>query len=476
MSHRDKERGTGSRTHAQDLIATINELLADVDWEGLRFRRNCGWSVRGLATAALVWAWSSKTGLKERLDQSLRIARGLGSGCAPTRISYQAFIKLLVRWTPELRECLMRAFQSLMERAFPGQFRLAGYVVLAADSSKIQVARTRSNEKRYSPHARGRRRGHRKADRARRRPHSRRAQIQQALEKKADSPQMSLTLLFHLMLRLPWGWRLGPSAINERAPLSAMIPQLPQETLLVADCGFFGYEFWSELLASGRQFVIRVGSNVRLLKKLGIVRESHGTVYLWPHKAAKRGRQPLVLRLVVGHDGRQPWYLVTSVRDRQRLNDRQVVEIYRRRWRIELFFRHFKQTFGRMKLRSHKAEHAECEAQWSLLGFWAMLISAQIKLCSWNDDTRCLSVARVLRAFGRAIDEFLCRPTKEESLTQQLVQAVVDHYRRRNRHSRNFPRKKYQSPVKPPHITCATPSQRTMALHISPANSKRLTA
>jgi hypothetical protein len=353
MSHRDKECRTGSKTYAQELVAAIDGLLSDVDWKDLRFRKDCHWAARGLVTAALVWACSSKTALKDRFNQALRIAKRLGRRFAPAKTSYQAFIKLLVCWTPELRERLVSAFQFLMKRRFPELFLLAGYLVLAADGSKVKLARTRSNEKRYSPNTRGQKgKKRRKANRARRRARSRQAQLQQAKDKKADSPQMALTLLYHVMLRLPWDWRLGPSDVSEREHLREMIAHLPPDALVVADCGFFGYDFWSELLASGRQFVIRVGGNVRLLKKLGVVSESHGTIYLWPDKMAKRKQTPLVLRLVMVHDGRQPWYLVTSVRNPKRLSDRQVADIYRKRWRIELFFRHFKQTFGRTKLRS----------------------------------------------------------------------------------------------------------------------------
>lgn len=478
MPHRDKGSRTGSQTYAQELLEAIDGLVSEVDWKDIRLRKDCEWAVRGLVTAALVWACSSKTALKERFAQALRIARGLGRRAAPTKTSYQAFIKLLVRWTPELRECLVSAFQSLMERRFPKLFRLAGYVVLAADGSKLKLARTQSNEKHYSPNTRGQKgKKRRKVDRARRRARSRKAQLQQAKDKKADSPQMGLTLLYHVMLRLPWDWRLGPSAVSEREHLRAMIPRLPADVLVVADCGFFGYDFWSELLASGRQFVIRVGGNVRLLRKLGVVRESHGTIYLWPDYAPKRGQKPLVLRLVVVHDGRQPWYLVTSVRDPKRLSDRQVADIYRRRWRIELFFRHFKQTFGRTKLRSHKAEHAACEAQWSLLGLWAMLLHAQIQHQQENGETSCLSVARVLQAFGQAIDQYQCRPEPGESLIEQLLAAVVDSYRRRNRSSRNYPRKKYESPAKPPRLANATRSQRELARHVmSHSTQKWLTA
>jgi hypothetical protein len=460
------------------VIAAINGLLSQVDWKDVRFRKDCAWSTKGLVTAALVWAWSSKATLRERFAQALRIASGRGRGTAPAKTSYQAFIKLLVRWTPELRRCLVQAFQLLMERTFPELFRLAGFFVVAGDGSKFQVARTQSNEKRYSPNTRGRKgKRRRKSDRARRRARSRQAQLQQAKDKKGDSPQMALTLLYHVMLRLPWDWRLGPSDASEREHLRAMIPHLPPETLVVADCGFFGYEFWSELLGSGRQFVIRVGGNVRLLKKLGVVRESQGTIYLWPHKAAKRAQKPLVLRLVVVHDGRQRWYLVTSVRDPKRLSDQQIAEIYQWRWRIELFFRHLKQTYGRAKLRSHKAEHAECEAEWSLLGLWALLLHAQIQHRREKVTGSGLSVARILRAVGRAIDEFPNRRTGSQSLTAQLLAAIVDSYRRKNKRSRNYPRKKYEPPTKPPRITNATRSQHKLALQLmSPSASKGLPA
>jgi hypothetical protein len=272
--------------------------------------------------------------------------------------------------------------------------------------------------------------------------------------------------LLHVGLGLPWDWRLGSSDTSEREHLRSMIASLPPDALLTADCGIAGYEFWSELLASKREFVIRVGGNVRLLKKLGIARESQGTIYLWPDKAAKRGKPPLVLRLVEVHDGRRSWFLVTSVRDPQRLSDKQVAQIYSRRWRVELFFRSFKQTFGRAKLRSHKAEHARCEAEWSLLGLWGMLLYAQIQQKACPQPTSRLSVVRVLRVFGQAIDEFRSPPQKDQSFHQQLCNAVIDPYRRKDKTSRNYPRKKYEPQAKPPIILLATPLQKQHAKHV----------
>jgi hypothetical protein len=474
MSHRDNGCRTASCTNAQDLSAAVRGLLGDVQWRGVRFRRDCGWSAPGLVTAALLWAFSSEPTLTGRFGQAMKLAGRLGRGLAPAKASYQAFMKLLVRWTADLRAEVALEYQRVMGRRFPGSFRVAGFVPLGGDGSRLQLARTRSNEACYSAaRARAGRGGRRRG--AGRRGLSRRARARRARDKKADSPQMALTLLHHLALRLPWDWRLGGYDSSERRHLLDMIPRLPPDALVVADCGFVGYEFWSALLESGRHFVIRVGGNVRLLRKLGLARESRGVVYLWPDKAARRRRPPLRLRLAEVHDGRRAWYLVTSVPDPRRLSDAQVAQVYGYRWRAELFFRHFKQTYGRAKLRSHKGAHAECEAEWSLLGLWTMLLHARLRL---PEKDRCrLSVARVLRAFGRALDENRCRPEPGESLGELLARAVTDPYRRRDKTSRGYPRKKYEPPAAPPRISEASGTQRQLAQRVmKPAAEKRLTA
>ena len=99
--------------------------------------------------------------------------------------------------------------------------------------------------------------------------------------------------------------------------------------MIAADAGFVGYEYLSAIINSGRSLLIRVGSNVRLLRKLGYAQERGNTVYLWPDTAAKQEQRPLVLRLVVVHNGKHPVYLVTSVLSKRRLTDGQAAEI---RW------------------------------------------------------------------------------------------------------------------------------------------------
>ena len=133
-----------------------------------------------------------------------------------------------------------------------------------------------------------------------------------------------------------------------------MLHGLAENPLLTAESGFVGYDFAKTALSSGCELLVRVESNVILLKKLGFVRESNGIVYVWLDKAARKQQQPLVFRLVVVPSARHCVYLARSVTSRAKLSNSQVADLYRARWSVEVFYRSFKQTFGRRKLKSSR--------------------------------------------------------------------------------------------------------------------------
>ncbi len=109
--------------------------------------------------------------------------------------------------------------------------------------------------------------------------------------------------------------------------------------LIAADAGFVGCEFARAILDSQRQLLVRVGSDVKLLRKRGHARESAGTVSPRPDDATRKRQPPLVLRLVMAHNGRPPVYLVTSLLSTTDASDRQLLERDARRWGIELLYR-----------------------------------------------------------------------------------------------------------------------------------------
>lgn len=462
MSHQDKDRHTASAPNHQALKQALDWILSPASLEGVKFRSDCTWTPKLLIFVAILWSWSDEKSLTERYAVARKIVIRMSPRRRPPAKSYQAFMKMLNTWTAVLVGEMMAALRERMQTDLAERFTIFGFNVFGVDGSRLATARTKSNEGRYSPAGSRKRRKRKSRGRAR----TRSARERRAREKKCDSPQMWLTTMFHLGAGLPWDWRLGPSDSNEREHFQQMIDALPDEALVTADAGFVGYDRWKALLDSGRHLLIRVGSNVRLLRKLGYVEEKAGLVYLWPAEKSARKERPLVLRLVVAVGGKHPVYIVTSVLDETALSDEQVVHIYALRWGVELFYRHFKQSFERRKLRGHSADNVELEATWSLLGFWAMALHAEVQLARAGVPARRMSVAGILRAYRKSMKEYKSRPDDGESLRELVSKAVIDHYKRKNKSSRDHPCKKRGHVIGGPKIWDATEQQIKIARQI----------
>jgi hypothetical protein len=470
MSHQDTDCHTASITHHQALKNVLEWLLVPARLSDVTFRDSCSWTPKALVFTAILWAWSDEKALTERfvLARKVVIAMRLLTG-TPAR-SYQAFLKILRTWTTVLATMLVAAFRQRMEADLAERFHLFGFAVFGVDGSRLELPRTESNQRRFSPPKT------RRSTRSKSRRKARRRSDDRAHRKNAENPQMWLTTMFHVGTGLPWDWRSGPSNSSERDHLRRMIAALPAEALITADAGFAGYETWKAILDTGRHLLIRVGSNVCLLKGLGYVREFDGVVYLWPDREVARRRPPLVLRLVKAHNGKHPAYLVTSVLDKGRLSDAEVVEIYALRWGLEMFYRHVKQTFERRKLRGHNADNAELEATWSLLGLWTMSLHAKVELSRLGVPARRISVAKFLRAYRRCLREYKSSPDAGESLNELLQKAVIDGYHRSNKSSRAYPRKKQGHAIGAPEVRDATNHQIDAATQIRRELQSWLTA
>jgi hypothetical protein len=391
--------------------------------------------------------------------------------------SYQAFLKMLRRWTVPLSQALTAAFRRRMQTSLKRRFRTHGFVLFGVDGSRTELPRTASNQRYFSPPKPAKAEKRKAPDSCRTRAKQRRRRAA-AAAKKADNPQLWLTTLFHLGTGLPWSWRLGPSNSSERAHLQEMLAELVAGSLVVADAGFVGYDGWRALLAAGHHLVIRVGANIKLLQGLGRYRRKakKGLVYLWTQGAMDKGLPPLVLRLVTVCDGAETIYLITTVLAADRLCDAAIREIYRMRWGIELFYRHFKQTYERSKLRSRTAEHVMLEATWSLLGLWAMMLKAEVELMAVGVAQEKISVAGTLHAFHTALREYKSPPDPGESLHELLSRAVIDSYTRTSKTSRDYPRKKQHRKIGSPQIEAASEVQIKAAHNLKDQHWLRLTA
>lgn len=397
-----------------------------------------------LAYAAVLMAWSSAATLGDELDDARRCLAGMFPSRRRVGKSYQGFINALVKHTPAILLAIQQHLRSVMQEMAGAHWLVEGWLTFAVDGSRIDAPRTAANELAFG--------GGRKS---KRKSKSRSTSKDQPKSKGKEGPKQWLTTLIHMGLSLPWDWRTGPGDDSERHHLRQMLGALPMGCLLVADAGFTGYELLSALMSGGRHLLIRVGSNVRLLTELGYdVRECNGVVYLWPQDQRKTC-PPLVLRLIVLHDGRRNVYLLTDVLDERALSDAAAGRLYRRRWGVEVFYRSLKATLARRKMRSAAPRHARVELHWTMVGLWLLgLMSVRAILQSGGDPHR-LSIATALRSVRRA----MLRPRHVGTLGR-LRHALLDSYTRlRPKAARHWPHKKTDRPPGPPHIRNATPTE-----------------
>lgn len=204
--------------NSADLFKALQCLTRDVDWSAIRMRSDASWSPKWLAWRAILWAWSNESTLLKRFACAQRLIQHLQSESATTATSYQAFVKVLIRWTEPLVLALQVTLRHRMETLSPNDWTQQGFVVFGVDGSKVSLPRTKSNQQEYS-HARENSKRNR-----RKKPHDR------AATKKTEQSQIFLTTLFHVGMNLPWDWRTGPADSSERSHALEMLDSLPKNS------------------------------------------------------------------------------------------------------------------------------------------------------------------------------------------------------------------------------------------------------
>jgi hypothetical protein len=403
-----------------------------------------------------MWAWANESTVSDRFEHARGIALQMSPQKQNVGNTYQGFMKLLRRWTPLFVQVLQEALRARTTDELEDCMMVGGFLLFGVDGSRIELPRTLAHEREFSSTRKkqGKKNG-KTAKRSKR--------MSKANRKKAQAASMWITTLWHVGTGLPWDWRLGPSDSSERHHWMEMLFSIKKPAMFVCDAGFVGYEYARTVLSAGHQLTIRIGSHVNLLKGLGCAKEQAGLVYLWPNAAAKKNSPPLVFRLLVVDNGKHPVYLMTSVLSTESLTDAQVVEIYKKRWGIELFYRHLKQTYGKRKLKSTSPQSAYVEMHWAMLGLWCMALFGVKQLAKQGISIRRLSFAKLLSAFRTMMRDSLHPVTKGKTLCDLVAAALIDDYERGDKTSRDYPRKKVEKPPGKPVIRIATKQQRAQA-------------
>jgi hypothetical protein len=420
---------------------------------------NTSWQMVDLIMLAVVWVWSGEPTLTSAFTEAQRWSmKVLGESAVD---SYQGLLKALVTWTATLLPLITERLHELMkEQGEPAShWRVGLWLALAVDGSRISVPRTKDNEKAFCAPNYG------KGNTAKYRNKKKKGKRRRRKAKTQPvKPQMWITMVWHMRLRMPWSWKTGPSHSSERDHFRQMLVEqkFPEDTLFCADAGFTGYDLWKETIDAGHSFLIRVGANVTLLRNLGCVREKEGIVYFWPSSAARKQQPPLVLRLLHLQVGRCTMHLVTNVLDEKRLSVKEAIQLYKLRWGVELQFRTVKQTFGRRKLRSRSPARASVELDWSLLGLWMIQLFAvkeQIAIGAVPEDCSVSLAIQVIRTTFQRWSEI-----PDEAFTIQLQTATKDSYRRKtSKEARYKPEYKDKPAAGEPKVLPATEQQKANA-------------
>lgn len=455
-SKKPKERRAAQPiTHAVLLRRALCWFASDDSFSELARHGNVGWSAMQLATLAVLWAWSDRSTLTAAFVNARDLALEMSGAVAMT--TYQGMMGALRSYTDSLLALLWEHLHVRMERVAGKHWRLGIWLALAVDGSRFTTPRTAHNERAFAIQNYG---------------HGRKAKSRTKWKNKKRrskklpepvKPQIWLTLIWHMGLKLPWVWRTGPSTASERAHLLEMIDtqKFPKNTLFCGDAGFVGHEFWNTIHSQGLHFLVRVGANVHLLKQLGVARQRGNRVYLWPNDVARRGQPPLELRLIEFQGARAPVFLVTNVLSESDLSPRHAAQLYRLRWGVELQFRALKQTFGRTKLRSRTPENALVELHWSVIGLTLVQLFAIKEQITIGSPPAHSSVALALAAIQDAVRHWSREVHAPHAFVRRLQEATKDNYARRgSKRARYRPNSNEEPCATAPIIKIATPKQR----------------
>lgn len=409
------------------LKRAIDWCLNDSSFDDLKVHGNAKWTAKFLIILAVLTAWGTEPRMTDSFAEASKLSINLYGAIAIN--TYQGMMRALVAYTGQLLPIVWLRLQTQIEKASPETFRIGRWLALAVDGSRFTTPRTNSNELAFAAKNYGK--GKQAKSRAKWKNKKKRSKKLSA----AVKPQIWLTLVWHMGSKLPWCWKSGPSNSSERSHLVEMIRSIvfPENTLFCGDAGFTGYEFWSAIIESGNHFLVRVGGNVTLLRKLGYCRTGDGLVYLWPDAAARRKQPPILLRLIAVNNEHGTMYLVTSVLNRRELSDSMFKRLYPLRWGIELQFRALKQTFGLGKLRSRNSDHALAELDWSIVALTMVELLAVKEQSQLEIPPEHSSVSEALRAIRHAMRHWFERNTDEASLNARLAGASKDTYERSTR-------------------------------------------
>lgn len=438
-SRRRKTRCHNAATNKNCLLELWQWFLPASIFAKFTFHGNTKWDPTHLVILAFCWTWSDARCLTDAFVEASECCRTLfGSAALST---YQGFMGALVKWSSPMVRSLTWVMRQRMQEIGGRFWRIGKWVPIAFDGSRSTAPRTKSNEAAYcaANYGKGTTAKYRK-----KKTKGMRRRKNQKNTAQPQEPQAWITMMWHMGLRLPWAWRLGPSNSSERGHVMELLndEEFPEHTLFCGDAGFIGYPLWARIIERGHDFLVRAGANVYLQVEATngrVIKEGQDQIVLcWPKDVQGAGLPPLRLRLIHARLKKTNVWLLTSVLDRKELTLKQAVRFYEMRWGIELEFRGLKQTLNRAELRSRNDKRLWTELDWSILGMAVAELFALKEQLSQRavkpklDQPGKRSLAETMRALRWCMRNLNEVSEKDRGLADRLREAVIDNYQRRS--------------------------------------------
>jgi hypothetical protein len=334
-------------------------------------------------------------------------------------ISAAAFCNARRKLKANALRVLLHDAADAFESQHGARHRFHGRRVLAVDGSKMSVQRSRELWAEFGAPA------------------------------SSHAPQILVTTLFDVIAKVPIDATVAPFAGSEREQLGRLVGRLRSGDVVVLDQGFPSYEVMEILLSRSVDFVMRVAVKGGFSAVEAFVRSgsNQDDLRLIPaSRSSGRHLAPFTVRAVRrdGPDG-DPQVFITSL-PRNAFSREDIIELYRRRWEVELFFRLEKGTYlGHDQFHARNPDGVRQEV-FALLLFVALsrtLMAAAAEV--HNVPYECISQKGALLAAASRFTVLLVNrdPARARRALGELLQRIsrcLDKYRRRP----SYPRRSFK--------------------------------
>jgi hypothetical protein len=402
------------------------------------------WSLQPLILVLLGITWCAGDSQEERFET----ARAFCVSCLQKRkrpgTTLKGFEHALARLPMPVLRALATGIRRQILRHFGQLLTSYGFLILGCDGARLETPRSAQLEKRL-PQA----------------------------GKTASAPTVYTTALVHVVTGMLWAWQIGLGTASEHFHFQCMLRTVPSNALLVADAAFVGYDLFRAIIDRNLCFLFRASSRAYLYTEnhVRVKRFREGIVYYWPGWAQKRKLPPLRLRLLCVRGKKVNVWLLTNVLDRERLSHAAAGQIYRWRWQNEGFFRTYKRTLNKFKLRSRSVALIHREVEGSLLA--VQLLLAQGVLALQQERTPPSRIQPSARQLLRAVRQEMqyqialhLGQRQHRTYLQRLRRAQLEQrVRSSSKARREWPRRKKHRPP-------AAPIFRTMSARLKALKNK----